>query len=219
MTNGLLKVNGKESISFLTDKSNRKGNNKHPFYAVCCKEDTLYFASDGGRVWTYSLHDEILKPKELPIKDKIVSIDELGDFGLLVTTEQEGIMVYNPKNGEYRIMNSKIIPQYPDDAIHSVYIDREQIAWFEMTEWGKTFRFNPKDNSIKVFKTPVEPQGADRSYPPFHICEDTINHYLWIHPQGGDKAICYVSITIGSLNVRPGKLLFDGLQIEALENK
>lgn len=184
-TNGLLKVNGKESISFLTDKSNRKGNNKHPFYAACCKEDTLYFASDGGRVWTYSLHDEILKPKELPIKDKIVSIDELGDFGLLVTTEQEGIMVYNPKNGECRTLNREKFPQYPDDAIHSVYIDREQIAWFEMTEWGKTFRFNPKDYSIKVFKTPVEPQGADRSYPPFHICEDTINHYLWIHPQGG----------------------------------
>ena len=38
-------------------------------------------------------------------------------------------------------------------------------------------------------------------------------------PVPDNKAICYVSITIGSLNVRPGKLLFDGLQIEALENK
>ena len=38
-------------------------------------------------------------------------------------------------------------------------------------------------------------------------------------PVPDNKAICYVSITIGSINVRPGKLLFDGLQIEALENK
>ena len=36
-------------------------------------------------------------------------------------------------------------------------------------------------------------------------------------PVPDNKAICYVSITIGGKNIRPGKLFLDGLQIESLK--
>ena len=53
-----------------------------------------------------------------------------------------------------------------------------------MTEWGKVCHFNPLTEVFKQEKMQVEPRGADRSYPSFHICED-LNGNLWVHPQGG----------------------------------
>lgn len=183
--NGLLKINGEESLAYFSESKLHKEKTAHPFYAACNVNDTIYFGSDKGRIWRYSMKDEIFDLWELPFQDKIIAIKDLSELGLLVVTRTQGMVLYSPVTGKYHLMNRKNIPNFPTDAIRSVYIDREQIVWFELTQWGRTFRYDPKNASIKVFETSVEPQGADRSYPPFQICEDTVNHYLWVHPQGG----------------------------------
>ena len=73
---------------------------------------------------------------------------------------------------------------YPLEMCIRDSVDSKQEAWFEMTELGKVCHFNPLTEVFKQEKMQVEPRGADRSYPSFHICED-LNGNLWVHPQGG----------------------------------
>lgn len=182
--NGLLKVDGEDGTSYFSRTDKRKGNTSQAFYDACCMNDTIYFASNKGRIWRYSLHDDIFKLWEIPLEDKIVSINQLGKK-LLVTTAHKGVLVYDPLTGKQEIYTSQNTSGFPTDAIHSVFVDSEQVAWFEMTEWGKVMRYHPVNKNFKTFRMHVEPQGADRSYPAFHICEDSINRNLWVHPQGG----------------------------------
>lgn len=182
--NGLMKLDSEGETPYFAQTDKLKGTKAQAFYSACCMNDTIYFASDRGRIWRYSLQDDIFKLWEIPVEDKIASVNQLGDK-LLVATETKGVMLYDPVTGKQQIFNHRNTPKFPTDAIHSVFVDSEQVAWFEMTEWGKVLRYNPLSKDFKTFQMKVEPQGADRSYPAFHICEDTVNGNLWVHPQGG----------------------------------
>lgn len=182
--NGLLKVDEENGFSYFSQTDKRKGKTSQAFYAAACLNDTIYFASNKGRIWRYSLHDDIFKLWEIPLVDRIVSVNQVNDK-LLVATEHQGVLLYDPFTGKQEVYNHKNTRGFPTDAIHSVFVDSEQVAWFEMTEWGKVMRYHPVNKNFKTFRMHVEPQGADRSYPAFHICEDSINRNLWVHPQGG----------------------------------
>lgn len=185
-SNGLLKVvEGKgEPVSYFVNMKSDKEDAVQSFYTGCMLDDEVYFGSDKGRIWCYSLKNDIFRLWELPVKDKIVSINEIKGTGLLITTANQGLVLYNSKTKESKIYNKANCPELPSDAIRSVYVDSKQKAWFEMTEWGEICHFNPFTEVFKQERMKVEPLGADRSYPAFHICED-INQNLWVHPQGG----------------------------------
>lgn len=185
-SNGLMKIEeGKEEpASYFVNKQPGSEEPVQSFYSVCMFNDEVYFGSDKGRVWCYSLKNDIFRLWELPVKDKIVSIDEIKDLGLLITTANQGLILYHSATGECKIYDKRNCPEFPSDHIHSVYVDSKQEVWFEMTEWGEVCHFNPFTGVFKQEKMRVEPQGADRSYPAFHICED-VNGSLWVHPQGG----------------------------------
>ncbi len=157
------------------------------FYAWCSFGDELFFGSDKGRVWCYSLENETFRLWELPVKDRIVAINEIKGIGLLVTTEQSGLVLSDAATREVRVYDKTNCPNFPSDAFHSVYVDRWQEVWFEMTEWGKVCHFDPFTKVFRQEQMPVEEKGADRSFPNFHICED-LHGNLWVHPQGGGFA-------------------------------
>lgn len=185
-SNGLLRVaeEKEDPVSYFVNSKAGKSETLQSFYACCNFGDEVYFGSDKGRVWCYSLKNEIFRLWELPVKDKIVSINEIKGVGLLITTAHEGLVLYQSDTKECKVYNKSNCPEFPSDAFHSVYIDSKQEAWFEMTEWGEVCHFNPFTGVFKQEKMQVEPRGADRSYPKFHICED-LNGNLWVHPQGG----------------------------------
>lgn len=185
-SNGLMKVGGDNEKPATYFVNSRMGNEEanQAFYTCCTYGDEIYFGSDKGRIWCYSLENDIFRLWELPLKDKIVSINEIEGLGLLVTTRSQGLVVYNAETKESKVYNKSNCPAFPSDDIHSVYVDSKQQAWFEMTVWGEVCHFNPFTGVFKQDKMKVEPQGAERSYPAFHICED-MNGNLWVHPQGG----------------------------------
>ena len=132
--NGLMKVEEEQSTSYFVQSEKRKGSSSQAFYSACCMNDTVYFASDRGRIWCYSLRDDIFKLWEIPLVDKIVSIKQLNNE-LLIATETQGVLFYEPYTGRSRTFSRKNIPHFPTDAIQSVFVDSRQTAWFEMTEW------------------------------------------------------------------------------------
>lgn len=184
--NGLLKITNdkEEPVSYFVNIQSGKDEPVQAFYSFCSYGDELYFGSDRGRIWCYSLQNEIFRLWELPVKDKVIAINEIKGTGLLITTAHEGLILYHSDTKECKVYNKSNCPEFPADAFRSVYVDSKQEAWFEMTEWGKVCHFNPLTEVFKQEKMQVEPRGADRSYPSFHICED-LNGNLWVHPQGG----------------------------------
>jgi len=184
--NGLLKIvdDKEEPVSYFANVKPGKDESAQAFHSYCSFGDELYFGSDKGRVWCYSLKDEVFHLWELPVKDRVVAMNEIKGVGLLITTAHDGLMLYDPATKECKIYDKSNCPEFPSDAFHSVYVDSKQEAWFEMTEWGKICHFNPFTGVFKQEKMQVEPRGADRSWPNFHICED-LNGNLWVHPQGG----------------------------------
>lgn len=184
--NGLLKVTeGKEEpVTYFVNVKSGKDESVQAFHTYGISGDEIYFGSDKGRVWCYSLANEIFRLWELPVKDKVVAINEIKGLGLLITTAREGLILYNSTTKECKVYNQSNCPEFPSDKFHSVHVDSKQEAWFEMTDWGEICHFNPFTGVFKQEKMKVEPRGADRSYPNFHICED-LNGNLWVHPQGG----------------------------------
>lgn len=185
-SNGLLKITSDtpEGVAYFSHSKYADEEMGQAFYSVAHFGNELCFVSDKGRVWCYSIDQDTFRLWELPVKERVVSMNQLKDGQLLITTATQGLLLYHPHTDSYTSYNQQNTPAFPADAIRSVYIDREEEVWFEMTEWGKVCHFNPRTKQIKQVKMTVEPQGADRSYPAFHIHED-VNNNLWVHPQGG----------------------------------
>lgn len=185
-SNGLLKISTQfpEGVAYFSHAKYASEEMGQAFHTVAMLGNELCFVSDRGRVWCYSITQDTFRLWELPVKARIVSMNELKDGQLLITTAKQGLLLYNPETENYLAYNQQNMANFPTDAIRSVYIDREEEVWFEMTEWGKVTHFNPQTKQLKQVKMTVEPQGADRSYPAFHIHED-VNNNLWVHPQGG----------------------------------
>ena len=166
--NGLLKITNdkEEPVSYFVNIQSGKDESVQAFYSFCSYGDELYFGSDRGRIWCYSLQNEIFRLWELPVKDKVIAINEIKGMGLLITTAHEGLILYHSDTKECKVYNKSNCPEFPADAFRSVYVDSKQEAWFEMTD-GKVCHFNPLTEVFKQEKMQVEPRGADRSYPSF----------------------------------------------------
>ncbi|MGL5273419.1 MAG: ligand-binding sensor domain-containing protein, partial [Phocaeicola sp.] len=173
-----------EGVAYFSNAKYAAEEASQPFYTVATLEDELCFVSDKGRVWCYSMSQDLFRLWELPVKDRIISLNRLSSSELLITTATQGLLIYNKETGTYTAFNQQNTANFPKDAIRSVYMDSAEEVWFEMTEWGKVCHFNPRTKQMKEERMLIEPQGADRSYPAFHIHED-INNNLWVHPQGG----------------------------------
>ena len=71
-----------------------------------------------------------------------------------------------------------------DMPVLSVYVDKSLEVWFEQETIGRVVHFNPHTKQLKAEQLYVEPVGAYRNMPDFHIHEDS-NGYTWVHPYGG----------------------------------
>jgi hypothetical protein len=84
---GLKITNDKEEpVSYFVNIQSGKDEPVQAFYSFCSYGDELYFGSDRGRIWCYSLQNEIFRLWELPVKDKVIAINEIKGTGLLITT-------------------------------------------------------------------------------------------------------------------------------------
>ena len=70
--NGLLKITNdkEEPVSYFVNIQSGKDEPVQAFYSFCSYGDELYFGSDRGRIWCYSLQNEIFRLWELPERIK-----------------------------------------------------------------------------------------------------------------------------------------------------
>lgn len=185
-TNGLMKfVPGKKGpVRYFCRQHPRSVDVLQSFYSYCINGDDLYFGSDEGKVYTYHQKTNKFSLLDLPVEGRIIAINRLKDGRLLLSTSHDGLLLYDLKNNDFKVVNRSNAPEFPADDIVSTYMDSYGEIWFEMSRLGEVCHYNPSKNVFKRINLWIEEHNADRSYPMFHICED-VNRNLWVHPYGG----------------------------------
>lgn len=185
-TNGLMRFfpGKQEPVCYFSKQNPRSVDVLQSFYSYCTKGNEIFFGSDAGVVQIFNQTTGRFRQLRLPVSDKVVASNLLKNGQLLFATPASGLVVYNPSNGSFKVINRSAFPEFPADDIVSTYMDSFGEVWFEMSRLGEVCHYNPETNVFRRFNMWIEEHNADRSYPMFHICED-INRNLWVHPFGG----------------------------------
>ena len=98
--NGLLRIDPKEGkvVSYFTQQGTGKADGQ-PFFSVEEADGTLLFGSANGRVWMYSMSQDLFDLRELPLKDDVIAIQETGDGQQVAVTATQGIVTGSIANG------------------------------------------------------------------------------------------------------------------------
>ena len=183
--NGLLRIDPKEGkvVSYFTQQGTGTTGGQ-PFFSVEETDGTLLFGSANGRVWMYSMSQDLFDLRELPLKDDVIAIQETGDGQQVAVTATQGIVTGSIANGRLNVVPTGPVFDFGKYPVQSVYTDREGELWLNVDREGTVCHFNPRTQVLKVERMAVEIEPADRSNPNFAICEDIAGH-LWVHPMGG----------------------------------
>jgi len=179
---GLVKARTSKVVSFFTDANQ---NGKIPaFYSACESARTIFFGSDNGCVQRYDKLSKHFSSLQMPSTSKIIGIHCITPNDLLVVTESDGFFMYNISNNETTHYSPAKYKGFFDMPVLSIYVDKYSEVWFQQKTIGKVVHFNPFTKILKAEKFYVEPVGAYRGLPSFHIHEDC-NGNTWVHPYGG----------------------------------
>jgi ligand-binding sensor domain-containing protein len=180
---GLVKPNSAGTEYFFVEESNSLLNRQR-FYSACENTDEIYFCSDKGRVWRYRKKDKRFVLLQLPVASNIVSVHCITPEELVITSSTDGFFIYDIISENMIHYSPQKYGEYSVLPVLSVYRDKSSELWFEQETIGKVLHFNPFTKTLKQETLNVEPAGASRGLPAFHIHEDS-NGYTWVHPFGG----------------------------------
>ena len=184
--NGLQRISpdGKRNTYF-TDMENNRSNQS--FFAAAQQGENLYFTSRQGRIWTYSLKDDIFTLTELPYQDDITHIFTLPDKRMALTMKHQGVLIADASLHPIRFYGSTEGVDFSKSPIQNTYVDRYGEIWIAIDRIGCVCHINPGTGTFRIEQMKVEQDAADRSVPMFSICEDQRGN-LWVHPVGGGLA-------------------------------
>lgn len=150
------------------------------FYSANETSSDIFFGSDDGKVWRYRKAFRQFIRFQLPLHSPVIAIHDIGQGRLAFITRNDGFCLYNPSTGQMEIVDGKRLPAAP---VHDVYVDRFNGIWLNQNIVGTVVYYNTSKKKLHIEKVTVT-EGAEKSYPNFHIHEDVLGH-VWIHPRGG----------------------------------
>lgn len=173
--------NGKQT-PFFVNTHPESGRSNQSFFSAAFVNGHVYFTSNKGRVWKYSLKDETFELKDLGLQDDVISIRELSGGKVIMATRRSGFVVGDAALESLKYYGLKNEFDFSQHPIRSIYVDSHNEVWFEVNKIGTVCHFNPSTEVFKVEQVPVEKEPGDA--PKFAVCEDKQGN-LWVHPVGG----------------------------------
>ena len=173
--------NGKQT-PFFVNTHPESGRPNQSFFSAAFVNGHVYFTSNKGRVWKYSLKDETFELKDLGLQDDVISIRELSGGKVIMATRRSGFVVGDAALESLKYYGLKNEFDFSQHPIRSIYVDSHNEVWFEVNKIGTVCHFNPSTEVFKVEQVPVEKEPGDA--PKFAVCEDKQGN-LWVHPVGG----------------------------------
>jgi len=186
--NGLYSVStdGEVNNIFNSISSGNLQSNIQNFYTVQEFEKEIWFGSDKGSIWIY---DKISKQFELlgaKTESNIRSIKNINDNQVLITTNDDGFLIYNRASGSMDKFNTGNLRGLLSDRIISSYVDKSKNIWLETDRLGVS-KFDIQTATIEHFEMEIESAIMNVFPPNFFIFEDEAGR-LWVHPRGGGFA-------------------------------
>lgn len=184
---GLFCIDGKgeRQTSFFSNSHPESGHPDQSFFSATALNGYIYFTSNHGRIWKYSLKDDTFELKELDFQDDLIEIAPLPDNNLVISGRRSGFVVSDSNLDSLTYYNPVDQFDFSRFPISSIYVDSHSEVWFEVKEVGTVCHFNPSTRKFKVERMAVEKEPGDA--PKFSICESK-NGNLWVHPLGGGLA-------------------------------
>lgn len=179
---GLLRPGEKEPTAYFVGKGIKQEKVSQAFYAATELAGSLFFASDGGRVWRLDDRLGDFDLIQLPASSPVVALQPIDESVVVMATAKDGFFLYNTATSE--VEKQVAASQLPRAPIRSLYRDRQGEVWIEQEVPGTVAHYNPHTQTVKTEHMEVESTKTTRSYPAFHIHED-VRGTLWVHPYGG----------------------------------
>ncbi|WP_300727839.1 two-component regulator propeller domain-containing protein [uncultured Bacteroides sp.] len=188
--NGLYRIDGKtgKSTPFFVNSQSRSPEFNQPFYSAVVLDGSIFFGSNLGRIWEFSVKGDLFNLKELDVKDDVVALCPLQKRNIVIATRRQGFAVADKRMNSISYYNGVTGFDFGRYPIQSVYVDSHDEVWFNVRKIGGVCHFNSRTGRFKIEQVLVERDAADRSQPAFGICEDTKGN-LWVHPHGGGLSL------------------------------
>lgn len=186
---GVIPRGGTTPERFFTASSKSGGKNLQAFYTIDEDTQSVWTGSDNGRIWQYVKADKSFTLHQLPATSRIENIDCIGKSGLLfVTTDSDGIFVYNPTDGSYEHYTAQNTPLLAGCDVKQVFIDSHNEVWIDPGRPQEVLHYNLARRQFKQELVPTKMSIASQTNPYFLILEDK-RGIVWVQPDG--SGLCY----------------------------
>ncbi len=158
----------------------------HPdvrFYSASAATNSLYFGTQDGKVIRYRKEQQVFEQISLGVNTVVTDMQRLGDSELMVTTQSEGVFLYDNADASLRQFSSSNMLSINNDCFLSISQDKHGIVWLENEEPG-IFRYRPSDKSLKHFVPPIDERYAGQLRPNLMLI-DGFDGKLFVNPYGG----------------------------------
>jgi signal transduction histidine kinase/ligand-binding sensor domain-containing protein/DNA-binding response OmpR family regulator len=152
------------------------------FLSAFERKEQIWFGDDRGYIWIFSKKNNNFQKVKI-CNSGITGISIVGETNMILTSNGDGIFVYNISNHSLTNFSSKNTTEIRNNNFLSVEVDSYNVAWIEGEQEG-VFRYRQTDNSLKYFKPRTDEVSRISILPNFMVIED-VNKKLWINPQGG----------------------------------
>lgn len=164
-----------------------KSANDNHFTCGLNADQHLWFGTESGTLWRYSLQKKQFTRIALPIGSTISNILSLNDHQLLLTTDKEGFLTYDTQNGLVALYSSKTTKSIRSNRFTNAFRASDGRIWLLNEEYG-IWRFTPGTGEIRRYTSTPDKRFEGLQFNHFFAFEDAQGR-LWLNPYGGGFAM------------------------------
>lgn len=169
--------------SFFYENQARESTENQVFYAGINIENYLYFGSDNGRIWSYSINDGKFTLIQTPLQTAIKRFIQIDKQKLIIITSGNGFMIFNRTDGKFEVFNHNTMAELKSDNIAEAFLLHSRYLWFDTDEVG-IYKFDIQSRKLKFFNIETD-DPATIVFPPRTMVFEDVKGRLWIQPKGG----------------------------------
>ncbi len=153
------------------------------FSAASASPQSLFFGTQDGKVLRYGQEQQLFEQISLGVNTVVTDMHRLGTSELMVTTQSEGVFLYDNADASLHQFSSSNLLSIHNDCFYSISEDSRGIVWLENEEPG-IFRYRPADKSLKHFVPQIDERYAGQLRPNLMLIEG-FDGKLFVNPHGG----------------------------------
>ncbi len=143
----------------------------------------LWLGTDAGVLWHYVAENQRFERARMAVSSAITGVEMLDESCLIITTEADGVVVYNHQNGEHQQFSVANTKGLTSNLFEAPYVEKTGVAWLLNHQKG-VWRYDHASGSLRHYMPEIDIRYQDQLGNNFFACYDTEGH-IWVNPNGG----------------------------------